>query len=269
MTEVTETSPSTQVPGAPGKLLDARSVTKRFSGITALNSVDIDVERGEMVGLIGPNGAGKTTLFNCVLGMLRPEEGRVLFDGQEISALPVYKRARLGIGRTFQRLELFAGMTVRDHFLVTERARSRSGRLWKDLLNLSKPTRDEQELSQRMIDLLGLQREADEPVESLSLGRGRLVELGRALMTQPKLLLLDEPSSGLDVKETAALAERLRIVQQDYEFAVLLVEHDVEMVQSLVTRLYVLDFGTMIASGPTDEVLGNDAVRKAYLGTMS
>jgi branched-chain amino acid transport system ATP-binding protein len=119
-----------------------------------------------------------------------------------------------------------------------------------------------------MIELLELKKEADEPVESLSLGRGRLVELGRALMTQPKLLLLDEPSSGLDVKETAALAERLAKVQQDYEFAVLLVEHDVEMVQGLVTRLYVLDFGTMIASGPTSEVLGNEIVRKAYLGEM-
>jgi len=226
------------------------------------------VEYGEMVGLIGPNGAGKTTLFNCLLGMLRPEAGSVEFDGRDINALPVYKRARLGFGRTFQRLELFSGMTVRDHFLVTERSRNRSGRLWKDLLNLSKPRVDEQELAQRMIELLSLEKEADEPVESLSLGRGRLVELGRALMTQPKLLLLDEPSSGLDVKETAALAERLRIVQQDYEFAVLLVEHDVEMVQSLVTRLYVLDFGTMIASGPTAEVLGDEAVRKAYLGDM-
>ncbi|MEX0664222.1 MAG: ABC transporter ATP-binding protein [Acidimicrobiia bacterium] len=268
MTDVATTAETASAPNGRGKLLDARQITKRFAGITALNAVDIDVEYGELVGLIGPNGAGKTTLFNCLLGMLRPEEGSVEFDGREISALPVYKRARLGFGRTFQRLELFAGMTVRDHFLVTERQRNGSGRLWKDLLNLSKPTADEHALAERMIELLELKREADEPVESLSLGRGRLVELGRALMTQPKLLLLDEPSSGLDVKETAALAERLAKVQQDYEFAVLLVEHDVEMVQSLVTRLYVLDFGTMIASGPTSEVLGNEIVRKAYLGDM-
>ncbi len=268
MTDTSTTVGSANAAGARGRLLDATAITKRFSGITALNDVDINVEYGEMVGLIGPNGAGKTTLFNCLLGMLRPDGGHVLFDGQEMSGLPVYKRARLGFGRTFQRLELFSGMTVREHFLVTERARNRSGHLWKDLLNLSKPTSQERELAQRMIDLLNLQKEADEPVESLSLGRGRLVELGRALMTQPKLLLLDEPSSGLDVKETAALAERLRIVQEDYEFAVLLVEHDVEMVQSLVTRLYVLEFGTMIASGPTSEVLGTDVVRKAYLGDL-
>ncbi len=249
-------------------LLEATGITKRFSGITALNGVDLDVAPGEMVGLIGPNGAGKTTFFNCLLGMLRPDSGTVYFDGVDVSAMPVYKRARLGFGRTFQRLELFAGMTVREHFLVTERQRNGTGRLWKDLLNLSAPSADELGKAEAMIELLGLQVEADKPVESLSLGRGRLVELGRSLMTQPKLLLLDEPSSGLDVRETGALAQRLATVQEQHEFAVLLVEHDVEMVQSLVTRLFVLDFGTMIAAGPTADVLGDAAVRKAYLGDV-
>jgi branched-chain amino acid transport system ATP-binding protein len=252
----------------PVELLEARGITKRFAGITALNGVDLDVQHGEMVGLIGPNGAGKTTFFNCLLGMLRPDSGTVLFDGRDVSAMPVYKRARSGIGRTFQRLELFSGMTVRDHFLVTERRRNGSGRLWKDLLNRSAPSPDEQERTNRMIDMLGLLAEADKPVEALSLGRGRLVELGRALMSEPKLLLLDEPSSGLDVKETASLADKLRSVQEQHDFAVLLVEHDVEMVQSLVTRLYVLDFGTLIAAGATADVLGDAAVRKAYLGDI-
>ena len=252
----------------PGALLDASGITKRFAGITALDGVDLDVQPGEMVGLIGPNGAGKTTFFNCLLGMLRPEGGTVQFDGHDITRLPVHKRARLGFGRTFQRLELFSGMTVREHFLVTERARRGTGRLWKDLLNLAKPNADEQALAERMIEIVGLQAEADQPVESLSLGRGRLVELGRALMTQPKLLLLDEPSSGLDVRETASLADKLAVVQTEHEFAVLLVEHDVEMVSNLVTRLYVLDFGELIAAGPTQAVLGDDAVRKAYLGDM-
>ena len=248
-------------------LLDARGITKRFAGITALHSVDLAVSEGEFVGLIGPNGAGKTTFFNCLLGMLRPEEGTVRFGGQDISKLPVYKRARLGFGRTFQRLELFAGMSVRDHFIVADRAHRDTGRLWKDLLNRSKPTADELERADAMLELLRLQYEADKPAESLSLGRGRLVELGRALMTEPRLLLLDEPSSGLDLRETAALAGRLRSVQEQHNFAVLLVEHDVEMVQSLVSRLYVLDFGQMIASGSTDDVLNDNAVRKAYLGT--
>ena len=247
-------------------LLDARGITKRFAGITALHSVDLAVSEGEFVGLIGPNGAGKTTFFNCLLGMLRPEDGTVIFAGQNISNLPVYRRARLGFGRTFQRLELFAGMSVRDHFIVADRAHHNTGRLWKDLLNRSKPTADELARADAMLDLLRLHAEADKPAESLSLGRGRLVELGRALMTEPKLLLLDEPSSGLDVRETAALAGRLRTVQQQHNFAVLLVEHDVEMVQSLVSRLYVLDFGQMIASGDTDDVLNDPVVRKAYLG---
>jgi branched-chain amino acid transport system ATP-binding protein len=252
---------------APEALLDARGITKRFAGITALHSVDLAVAEGEFVGLIGPNGAGKTTFFNCLLGMLAPEEGTVCFAGQDISNLPVYKRARLGFGRTFQRLELFAGMSVRDHFIVADRAHRDTGRLWKDLLNRSKPTGEELARADAMIDLLRLHAEADQPAESLSLGRGRLCELGRALMTEPRLLLLDEPSSGLDVRETDALAGRLRTVQQEHNFAVLLVEHDVDMVKSLVSRLYVLDFGQMIASGATDDVLNDEAVRTAYLGT--
>jgi branched-chain amino acid transport system ATP-binding protein len=250
------------------KLLAARGVTKRFAGITALSAVDLDVGYGEMVGLIGPNGAGKTTFFNCLLGMLRPELGTVEFDGRDVGRYPVYKRARLGFGRTFQRLELFSGMSVREHLLVTERSRRGDGRLWKDLLNLAKPRPDELAECDAILELLGLEDEADRPVESLSLGRGRLVELGRALVMRPKLLLLDEPSSGLDVRETEALAERLHSVQAEREFAVLLVEHDVELVQSLVARLYVLDFGTLISSGPTESVLGDDAVRKAYLGDV-
>jgi branched-chain amino acid transport system ATP-binding protein len=267
---VSAPSATEQTPAAERRapVLQARGISKRFAGITALNEVELDVAPGELVGLIGPNGAGKTTFFNCLLGMLRPEAGTVTFDGRDITGLPVYKRARLGIGRTFQRLELFSGMTVREHFLVTERARRRTGRLWKDLLNLAKPTAEEQDLAEQMIELTGLEREADQPVESLSLGRGRLVELGRALMTQPKLLLLDEPSSGLDVRETEGLADKLAAVQAEREFAVLLVEHDVEMVSSLVTRLYVLDFGELIASGPTASVLGDEEVRRAYLGDM-
>jgi branched-chain amino acid transport system ATP-binding protein len=262
---VTERS---EAAGRRPPVLEARGISKRFAGITALTDVDMEVAPGELVGLIGPNGAGKTTFFNCLLGMLRPEGGTVILEGRDITGLPVYKRARLGIGRTFQRLELFSGMTVREHFLVTERARRGTGRLWKDLLNLAKPTAEEQALAEQMIELTGLQVEADKAVESLSLGRGRLVELGRALMTQPKLLLLDEPSSGLDVRETAGLADKLAAVQAEREFAVLLVEHDVEMVSSLVTRLYVLDFGELIASGPTAAVLGDEQVRRAYLGDM-
>jgi branched-chain amino acid transport system ATP-binding protein len=249
-------------------LLEATRITKRFSGITALDDVSITVEDGEAVGLIGPNGAGKTTYFNCLLGLLRPDQGQVVFGGKDITRAPVYRRARLGFARTFQRIELFAGMSVRDHLLVAERARLGTGRFWKDVLNLSKPSADENARTDRTLTLLGLDDVSESPVEALSLGRARLVEVGRALMTEPKLLLLVEPSSGRDGRETEALAETLRAVQAERGTAVLLVEHDVEFVRSFSTRLSVLDFGHLIATGPTAEVLADDAVRKAYLGEL-
>ena len=249
-------------------LLESTGVCKRFSGITALDDVSIRVEPGEPVGLIGPNGAGKTTFFNCLLGILRADRGRVRFNGRDITRMPVYKRARLGFGRTFQRVELFTGMTVRDHLLVAERARLGTGRLWKDLLNMAGPTADERRRATHTLDLLGLMDVADEPIESLSLGRARLVEVGRALMTEPLLLLLDEPSSGLDQNETMELVTTLQTVQRERGTAILLVEHDVEMVQAFASRLYVLDFGVVIASGPTAEVMDDEAVRKAYLGEL-
>jgi branched-chain amino acid transport system ATP-binding protein len=249
-------------------LLEATDVTMRFSGITALDSVTLDADAGEAVGLIGPNGAGKTTFFNCILGMLRPDHGRVTFNGRDITRLPVYRRARLGFGRTFQRIELFSGMSVREHLLVAERVRRGDGRLWKDLVNRGRPDADEQARVQRTLDLLGLSEVADRPIESLSLGRGRLVEIGRALMTDPLLLLLDEPSSGLDHRETMDLVHTLQTVQRERGTAILLVEHDVEMVQRFASRLYVLDFGTVIASGRTDEVMSDVTVRRAYLGDL-
>jgi branched-chain amino acid transport system ATP-binding protein len=249
-------------------LLEAERIVKRFSGIAALSDVTLDVDAGELVGLIGPNGAGKTTFFNCLLGILRPDDGTVVFDGRDITHLKTYQRARLGFGRTFQRIEVFSGMTVREHFLVAERARRGDGALWKDLLNLGGPSADETARTDATLELLRLEGVAERPIESLSLGLARLVELGRALMTEPKLLLLDEPSSGLDRRETAEISETLRTVQRERGTAILLVEHDVEMVSSLVTRLFVLDFGTVIASGPTDDVLGDAMVRKAYLGDL-
>jgi branched-chain amino acid transport system ATP-binding protein len=253
---------------ANGSLLVAEGVTKRFAGITALDSVSLDVQADEIVGLIGPNGAGKTTFFNVLLGLLRPDAGSVNFDGRDLTRVPTHRRARLGIGRTFQRIELFTGMTPREHLLVADRARSGAGALWKDIVGRGGPTADEQERAQRTIDLLGLSAVADRKVEALSLGIGRLVEVGRALMTEPRLLLLDEPSSGLDRTETEVLGATLRDVQREQKMAILLVEHDVDFVRSLVSRLFVLDFGTLIASGATSEVFADAAVRRAYLGDM-
>jgi branched-chain amino acid transport system ATP-binding protein len=249
-------------------VLEAVDIRKSFSGIVALRDLDLTVDEGERVGLIGPNGAGKTTFFNCVLGVLRPDRGSVRLCGRDISRLPVHARARQGIGRTFQRIELFAESTVREHLLIAERTRRGDGRLWKDLLGRGRPRRDEVEQCDRVLDLLGLGDLADEPIEHLSLGKGRLVEVGRALMTQPRILLLDEPSSGLDRQETASLARTLRAAQSEHGFAILLVEHDVEFVSEFTERTYVLDFGTMLAAGPTADVLQSEVVREAYLGDV-
>jgi branched-chain amino acid transport system ATP-binding protein len=249
-------------------LLVAEHLSMKFAGITALDDVSLSVREGELVGLIGPNGAGKTTLFNCLSGMLRPNGGTVRFGGTSMGGLPAHRRARLGIGRTFQRIELFAGMTVHEHLLVAERSRrGRSG--WNDLFGLRRRGTDEEARIESTLDMLGLTRDAGRPIEALSLGRGRLVEVGRALMTEPRLLLLDEPSSGLDRDETRALTETLRVVHRERGTAMLLVEHDVDMVLDLVERIFVLDFGEVIAEGPAQEVLADAKVREAYLGEMT
>jgi branched-chain amino acid transport system ATP-binding protein len=248
-------------------LLETDRVVKRFAGITALSEASLRVDENEIVGLIGPNGAGKTTLFDCIYGLLRPDRGTVHFCGRDLAGLRIHQRARLGIGRTFQRVELFIGTSVRDHLLVAERARHGTGGLVRDLTGRGRPTAVEHERAEAVLDLLGLDELADRPIEALSLGRARLVELGRALMIDPRLLLLDEPSSGLDGDETAEMGEVLGRVRAERGLSILLVEHDVGLVRSVTSRLYVLDFGTLIAEGSTEAVLGDDAVRRAYLGT--
>jgi branched-chain amino acid transport system ATP-binding protein len=249
-------------------VLESIGITKTFSGIHALTSVSIEVDQGERVGLIGPNGAGKTTFFNCLLGILDPDEGRVRFLGRDISKMPTHRRARAGIGRTFQRIELFSETSVREHLLIAERVHNGTGAFWKDVLGLGRPTRAEVSRCDAVLELLGLVEYGDDPIETLSLGQGRLVEVGRALMTEPSLLLLDEPSSGLDRDETAALSQTLRSIQEEKGFAILMVEHDVDLVAEFTERLYVLDFGSLIALGATGETLTLPAVRQAYLGTM-
>ncbi len=251
--------------GAP--LLEAVDITKHFGGIAALDGVSLHVDRGHAVGLVGPNGAGKTTFFACLLGTLTPDTGSVRFEGRDLSRLPVHRRARLGIGRTFQRVELFTGLTVREHLLVAERARRADGSLLKDLIGRGKPRADEQRRADEVLELLHLADDADRAAESLSLGRTRLVELGRALIGEPSLLLLDEPSSGLDDAETEVLAATLNQVRAERGTAVLLVEHDLAMVQAVCERLYVLDFGRLIAEGPCAEVLRDERVVIAYIGS--
>jgi branched-chain amino acid transport system ATP-binding protein len=180
----------------------------------------------------------------------------------------VHQRARLGIGRTFQRIELFPDSTVRDHLVIADRI-SQGGRgWWRDIALRGRPRPEEESRTDEMLELLGLSDLTDEPIERLSLGQGRLVEVARALMTRPRLLLLDEPSSGLDRAETNALATTLRMVQEEHGFAILLVEHDIELVTSFTSRAYLLDYGHLLCAGPTQEVMGSTQMRRAYLGDV-
>ena len=249
-------------------LLRLHGVCKSFGGIQAVHTITFDVEPGESVGLVGPNGAGKTTLFNCVCGQLRPEAGDIIFEGTPLAGLPTYKRARMGIGRTYQRVEVFTDMSVRDHLMVAERSRQGEGRLWRDLLNMSKPKQQEMERVEATLELVGISHLADTSVNALGLGHCRLVELARALATEPKILLADEPSSGLDLHETAEVAAVLRTVQRERGTAVLLVEHDLAMVSEVVDRAVVMDLGAMLFAGTFDECMADPAVRDAYLGQM-
>jgi branched-chain amino acid transport system ATP-binding protein len=254
--------------GSTDPLLTLHGVSKSFGGIQAVSSISFDVAAGECVGLVGPNGAGKTTLFNCVCGQLRPETGDIDFEGTPLVGLPTYRRARLGIGRTYQKVEVFTDMSVRDHLLVAERARRGEGRLWRDLLNLSKPTTDEMDRVAATLELVGITQLADVSVNALGLGNCRLVELARALAAEHKILLADEPSSGLDLHETSEVAAVLRTVQRERGTAVLLVEHDLSMVADVVDRTIVMDLGAMLAEGTFDEVMADPNVREAYLGQM-
>ena len=253
---------------AAAPLLAATGISKRFDGIAALTDVSLTVDRGEVVALIGPNGAGKSTLFNCMAGVLRPDSGVVRFDGHDLGRMRPYQRARLGLARTFQQIELFPGLTVLDHLVVAVRSQRLRGGLIRDLTGRSRPTSEELDRCHAVLTLVGLDADADRRIESLSLGRARVVELARALVREPSLLFLDEPSSGLDADETHAMATVIETVRADREVAVLLCEHDVGFVRRLAERTAVLDCGRCIAQGDTAEVLDRPEVRIAYVGTV-
>jgi branched-chain amino acid transport system ATP-binding protein len=243
-------------------LLAAEQVTVSFGGNRALTDVDVDVRTGEVTGLIGPNGAGKTTLFNVITGMVTPTSGRIRLDGRDVSRLDTHKRARLGIARTFQRLELFTDLSVRDNLRVAgEIHNSWSGfARGAHRINVVNET-------ERILGVLGLTRVADANVSTIPTGTARVVELGRALMIQPRILLLDEPASGQTDEETKAFEALLRRLVNDDGLTVLLVEHDMALVMDVCDRIHVLDFGEIIAAGPPDEVRDDPRVRDAYLGT--
>jgi branched-chain amino acid transport system ATP-binding protein len=237
-------------------LLEAHDLNVRFGEHHAVRDVSLQVDPGTIVGLIGPNGAGKTTTFNALTGV-QTCTGRVVLDGTDVSGAPVHRRAWLGMNRTFQRLEVFGSMTALDNIRTAAEIAARAQR---------RSMRGCKAAAEAIVDRLALGSVAHRRADALPTGQARLVELGRALATDPKLLLLDEPASGLDEVETVRVAEVLTDLVDD-GMAVLLVEHDMDLVMQLCSTIYVLDFGSVIANGTPAEVRAHPSVQEAYLGS--
>ncbi len=248
-------------------MLETRALTRRFGGVVAVDGVSIRVGDGELCGVIGPNGAGKTTLFHLIAGHLRPNAGRVVFRERDITGLAPDRRARLGIAIAFQTVRLFRGMTVLENVMVGAHASTRHG-FWEAFLRLPRHRREEREILQRAtlaLDRVGLGSESARPAESLPIGQQRAVQVARALCGGPRLLLLDEPASGLRAAERQRLAALLRDLRRE-GLAMLLIEHDVAFVTQLASRITVMDQGRVIAEGPPDRIREDPAVIAAYLG---
>ena len=267
--DTTWASPTAEAP--TDAVLTATGISVHFGGLAALSDVSIEVPPGTIVGLVGPNGAGKSTMFAVLSGLLRPVSGRVLLHGHDVTTASPQLRARRGLARTFQQPELFMGLTVREHVVLAHRVRYSRQRLWRDMIDprsLRPASKDENEKVDGILELLNLTRVAKSSVGVLPLGTSRLVEVARALATRPDVMLLDEPLSGLDLRESEMLASVFqRLVATDgRRLSLLMVEHDVATVLSLSSRIFVLDFGELIASGTPAEIRRDQAVRSAYLG---
>ncbi|VTU24361.1 Lipopolysaccharide export system ATP-binding protein LptB [Variovorax sp. SRS16] len=250
------------------ELLNVEGVTMRFGGITALDRVSFSVAAGRIVGLIGPNGAGKTTLFNCLSRLYGFSEGDILFEGRSLLATPAHGIAALGIARTFQNLALFGTMSARQNILLGGHCRTRSG-FFAGALRLPSVRREEQVLAARadqLVELLDLGGVAQTRVRDLPFGTQKRVELARALASEPKLLLLDEPAGGLNHEEVGALIALLQQVRDRLQLTMLLVEHHMNLVMRVSDQVVALDFGRVIADGTPAEVQGHAEVIRAYLG---
>lgn len=249
-------------------LLEVKNLTKNFGGLTAVGDMNIELGDSELVGLIGPNGAGKTTLFNLLTGVYEPSEGTVSLDGKILNGMPTYKIAAAGLSRTFQNIRLFKDLSVLDNVLIAMGTRKKS-KLIESFLRLPGYYKQEEEMKKEALELLAifdLDVKYDSLAKNLPYGEQRRLEIVRALATQPKILFLDEPAAGMNPQETAELTALIKQIQQQFNITILLIEHDMSLVMNVTERIYVLEYGRLIAHGTPDEIKHNKRVIEAYLG---
>lgn len=252
----------------PLPLLEIRGLTVRFGGLVAVSELDMKVEQGQIFVLVGPNGAGKTTVLNCISGFIRPDSGSITFEGRQVLPLGRHRRAALGIGRTFQNQQLFTSMTVLENLLTAQHTRLRAG-VFQGMLPFGPAKAEDAKARSHALAtlaLLGLERYAGTTVATLPFGVQKLVGVARALVLRPRLILLDEPAAGLPHQEIAPFAARLRGFRDELGVTLLLIEHNMHLVQAVADHICVLDYGRKLAEGTTKAVLADPAVLEAYLG---
>ena len=249
-------------------LLDVKKLTKNFGGLTAVSDVTLELNEGELVGLIGPNGAGKTTLFNLLTGVYEPSEGTVTLDGHLLNGKQPYKIATLGLSRTFQNIRLFKDLTVLDNVLIAF-GNHHKPHVLASFFRLPAFYKNEEELKAKALELLAifdLDKEAETLAKNLAYGQQRRLEIVRALATEPKILFLDEPAAGMNPQETAELTALIRRIKNEFNITIMLIEHDMSLVMEVTERIYVLEYGRLIAHGTPDEIKKDKRVIEAYLG---
>ncbi|KGM38103.1 ABC transporter ATP-binding protein [Streptococcus sinensis] len=249
-------------------LLDVQKLTKNFGGLTAVSDVSLELNEGELVGLIGPNGAGKTTLFNLLTGVYEPSEGTVTLDGHLLNGKAPYKIATLGLSRTFQNIRLFKDLTVLDNVLIAF-GNHHKPHVLASFFRLPAFYKNEKELKAKALELLAifdLDKEAETLAKNLAYGQQRRLEIVRALATEPKILFLDEPAAGMNPQETAELTALIRRIKNEFNITIMLIEHDMSLVMEVTERIYVLEYGRLIAHGTPDEIKKDKRVIEAYLG---